>query len=134
MKTPEKDEISDEESFELSLHRFLGALELLALDATAQCRSMGNYNVAWELKDDASEGYYLIRFPCRKLNEEQKYSIKQFLNELRKIPDSVLISATTEVDNLDAMNHPCWNKIRKHASIIMRILEGAKIKNEKYFK
>ncbi len=42
-------QIREREAFENGYY-FIKALEILALDAPTQCETMGNYNVAWELK------------------------------------------------------------------------------------
>ena len=50
-----QDIATDEEEFHSSFRIFLNAVEMLASPPEEQCRLMGNYNVAWELKEDVHE-------------------------------------------------------------------------------
>ena len=87
---------------------------------------MGNYNVAWELKNDVAAGANLLELPEDFLTVEERYAIQQLLDELKKIPNSVLNEATNPEDNLWAMRHPCWEPLRKHAGILLRTLNTRK--------
>ena len=54
-----QDIASDEEEFHSAFRVFLNSVEMLASSPEEQCRLMGNYNVAWELKEDVKAGKYL---------------------------------------------------------------------------
>lgn len=47
--------MSEREAFEHAYHYFAQALEVLTSDPKTQCEKGGNYNVAWELKNDVSD-------------------------------------------------------------------------------
>ena len=113
----------DKETFEQLFYSFWQALYLLSKDAVTQCNEMGNYNVAWELKDDVFQGNYLVSLPGEFLTDGQRMAIKQFLSEINKIPNSVLKEAKSYEENILAMNNSCWAPIRKHASILLKTLE-----------
>ena len=48
-------------------------MKILAESPEKQCELVGNYNVAWELKDEVSSGLYLIKNPVSVLTEDQKF-------------------------------------------------------------
>lgn len=127
------EKISEREAFEHAYYYFLQALELLASDSETQCKKGGNYNVAWELKNDVSAGAYIFNLPER-LSEKQKKEILELVAALDAIPDEVLRSATSAADNLRAMNHPCWIPLRERAANLIKLLEPATKKNEEFFK
>lgn len=117
------EDITDKEEFELSYGVFLNTLKLATKNAETQCQTLDYYHVAGELYDELSAGEYLLSIPCNNFSNKQKFAIEQFLFELKKIPTSIITDATTNKLNLDAMKHPCWKLIRKHASILLRTLE-----------
>jgi len=125
--------ISDEESYQNSFHYFIEAVKILSESPEKQCELVGNYNVAWELKDEVSSGLFLINAPASVLTESQKLAIQQLINELNKIPKSVLKAETTPENNLSAMKNPIWESLRKQAAMLLRTLESAAQNNEQYF-
>ncbi len=125
--------ISDEESFHNSYHYFIEAVKILTESAEKQCELMGNYNVAWELKDDVSAGLYLLGNAASSLTEVQGLSIQQLIIELDNVPDSVLNVENTPESNLRAMKSPIWNPLRKQAARLLSTLMPATQNNEKYF-
>ena len=125
--------ITYEEAFHTEYRVFLNSVETLSLSAEKQCEIMGNYNVAWELKDDVSAGLYLIKNPASVFTEGQNLAIQQLINELNKIPESVLKAENTPEENLNAMKHPAWEPLRKQAVILLRTLESVTKNNEIYF-
>jgi len=118
------DAISNKEEFELSIHSFYKALKLLSQDAETQCRIMGNYNVAWEIKNEVSTGSYLVDISNGRLTDKKINAINKILKKLKTIPDDVLHEAKTEDSNLRAMRHPCWKALRKEAVILTEMLES----------
>ena len=60
MPANEADLITDEEEFHNSYYYYVKALGMLAETAENQCQLMGDYNVAWELKEDVAAGKYLV--------------------------------------------------------------------------
>ena len=126
--------ISKEEAFQTSYRAFINAVEILSQSPETQCNLLGNYNVAWELKDEIISGKYLYENPESNITEEQIFSIRQLVEEIRKIPESVLVEAKTKSKNLISMNHPCWKPLRKHAALLIRSLKSVTERNEAYFK
>jgi hypothetical protein len=127
------EKISEQEAFELAYHYFFQALEILASDAKTQCERVGNYNVAWELKNDVSGVIHMFNLSERLLRE-QKSEILGLVAALDAIPSEILRTATNAADNLNAMNHPCWVPLRKRAAELIKLLEPATKKNEAFFK
>ena len=132
MDEPNSEKLSEREAFEHAYFNFLQTLEVLASDPKTQCEKGGNYNVAWELKNDISAGAYIFRLPER-LSEEQKKAILELVAALDAIPSEVLRSATNAADNLRAMNHHCWDPLRERARKLMSMLEPATRKNVEFF-
>jgi hypothetical protein len=118
----EPDTISDEEAYALSYRVFWEAVSMLALDADGQCEAMGNYNVAWELKDDVSAGTYLFNSPVCPLSPLQREGINELISALASIPSEVLAQATSAASNKKAMGHACWEPIRVKAAQVLRAL------------
>jgi hypothetical protein len=118
-----EDNVTDKEAFETEFRVFVNAVSILSEPADKQCELMGHYNVAWELKDDVSAGLYLMNNTESNLSHEQKYSIQQLVDELEKIPENVLSFTNIIEDCQKAMSHPCWEPLRKHASILLRSFE-----------
>ena len=122
----ETEGISEKQAFENSYNYFIQALEVLAESAPVQCEMMGNYNVAWEVKDDASAGAYLFNCPSgRRLSEEQKHGILDLVEALERVPSTELPSGAAPEDNLAAMNHPSWEPLRKQATALLGLLAPA---------
>jgi len=122
MNEANSEKISEEEEFSNAYYYFLEALTILSGDVDTQCKAMGNFNVAWELKDDVCRGSYLLDMPKGKLSAEEKNGIIELIAALSRIPNSVLIAADTEVANKKAMNNPCWITLRKKAYKLIQIL------------
>lgn len=118
MDTP----ISEEESFTLSYGYFWQALSILAKDAETQCEIMGNYNVAWEIKDDVGAGKYLLNAQSSSLSQEQRACIASLVQDLESIPPSVFANGTSADGSVNAMHHPCWVPLRACASLLLQQL------------
>jgi hypothetical protein len=118
-------EMSEEESFSNVYYYFMEALRVLAENAENQCKIMGSYNVAWEIKDDVSRGSYLIDKAEGKISVGKRKAIVDLLTDLNTIPESVLAYADSEIANKNAMNHPCWNNLRSKATNLIKLLNQA---------
>lgn len=128
------DEVSLEETFELSLHSFLQWLAALAMGVGKACDTWGNYNVTWELIDDLKgHGQVILESPNSYLTHQQRIETSRFLESLNAIPGEVLKSATCVEENYAAMSHPCWGQYRESATRLMETLAPAAKKNEAYF-
>lgn len=123
-------EISEEDAFANGFFYFVKALKILAADADTQCKRIGNYNVAWELKDDVSAGAYLLNLPGARLTQEEKDGIVAMVAALKELPASLLVSATTEAENKKVMSHPSWAPLRVRASTLLSLLAATTARNE----
>jgi hypothetical protein len=132
MSEPVSEKISVEEGFAHAFFYFIKALKILAADADTQCKRMGNYNVAWELKDDVSAGAYLLSLPGGMLTQEEKDGIAAMLAALSGLPASLLVAATTEAANKKAMNDLSWAPLRARASELLKVLAVATARNEEF--
>jgi hypothetical protein len=118
--------IQEREEFENGYYYFVRALEVLAEDAPTQCQRMGNYNVAWELKDDVSGGAYLLNYSSSaRLSAEQRRGISDLVAALEGVPSTELPAGPRAQDNLAAMNHPCWEPLRLQAAQLLKLLAPA---------
>lgn len=122
MSVPNDEAISAEETSALAYECFLEALNILEADADRQCQLMGNYNVAWELKDDVSRGIWSLKSSAKKLSDNQSREVQALEAALNALPSSILVSATTEQANKLAMNDPCWLPVRKQALKLLTVL------------
>jgi hypothetical protein len=126
------EDISEEEAFANAFFYFIKALRILAADADTQCKRMGNYNVAWELKDDVSAGAYLLSLPGGTLTQEEKDGIAAMVAALNGLPASLLVAATTEATNKKAMEDPSWAPLRARASELLKVLAVTTARNEAF--
>jgi len=118
----DSENISAVESYAVSYRVFWNAVSMLALDANGQCKRMGNYNVAWELKADVSAGSYLITSSACPLSLLQKQDITELISGLQSVPRDVLAQATSASENQKAMSHICWAPLRVKAAQVLRTL------------
>jgi hypothetical protein len=100
--------------FDSEYRVFAEALAMLASSAEEQCEAMGNYNVAWELKDDVQAGKYLVG--SDRLNAEQVAWILTLACALDAVPATTLPAGADRAANLAAMRHPSWIPLRVLAS------------------
>lgn len=119
-------QIRERGEFENSYYYFVRALQVLAQDAPTQCETMGNYNVAWELKDDLLRGAHLLNYASSgRLTLEQKRGILDLVAALEGVPSAELPAGPDPKDNLAAMNHPSWEPLRKQATQLLDLLASA---------
>ncbi|WP_457417712.1 hypothetical protein [Roseateles sp. P5_E7] len=112
--------ITDDEAYEGAYRVFWQAVEMLSLAVVEQCNAMGNYNVAWELKDDVSAGAFVVTSSVCPLNATQRHSIDELINDLQGVPPELLVQATSAKANQSAMGHACWEPIRAKAAKVLR--------------
>jgi hypothetical protein len=87
---------------------------------------MGNYNVAWELKDDLLRGAQLVNYPSSaRLTPEQKRGILDLATALEGVPSTELPAGPDPMENLAAMSHPSWEPLRKRAIQLLTLLAPA---------
>jgi hypothetical protein len=120
----------DEDEFHSSYRIFLNAVEMLASPAEDQCQLMGNYNVAWELKDDVSAGKYLIGRGY--LSEAQESWVGALVAALGAVEALVLPAGPGNEANLLAMSNAAWEPLRFLAKEVLERLAPFTEVNSKY--
>lgn len=126
----ESDLHADEEEFHSSYRIFLNAIEMLSSSPEDQCELMGDYNVAWELKDDVSAGQYLIGRGF--LTNSQEAWVGALVGALGTVNSQVLPSGKGREVNLLAMTEPCWDPLRFIAKELLDHLAPFTEVNAKY--
>lgn len=124
------DLITDEEEFHSSFRVFLNAVEMLAASPEEQCQLMGNYNVAWELKEDVSTGKYLVGRGF--LSEEQESWVSALVAACGAVNTQVLPAGSGLEVNLLAMRHPGWEPLRFLANEVVIRLASFSAQNSRY--
>ena len=114
--------LSEEESFQHGLYYFRQALSVMAAGARDQCEMMGNYNVAWELRDDVLAGQHLLKIPGNRFTSEQVESMRNIFEALQALDESDLSFSDTPEGSIAAMRHPSWKPIRGLATELIEML------------
>lgn len=124
-------QLSEEDAFHNSYYYFVEAVKVLSLPAENQCETMGDYNVAWELKDDVQAGSYLTGKGYLEPNQEAW--IQTLVRALNAVPVQELSSGAGREANLSAMIHPSWVPLRIMATQVLQELQPYTEINTKYF-
>jgi hypothetical protein len=124
------DLISDEEEFHSSYRVFIRAIEVLSYPAEQQCSAMGDYNVAWEMKEDAAAGKYLVGRGY--LSPSQEAWVSALAAALEAVPAQVLPAGKGRDKSLEAMRHPSWVPLRAIAVQTLEALHPFTTANSKY--
>lgn len=124
MKKIEPQDLSENEEYANAYHHFHKALAILASDAETQCEIMGNFNVAWEIKDDILRGIRVILdLPGGQLSEDQKEALSRLMAAVSAVPANVVNVPNVKEAHKAAMNDPCWIPIRVYAKELLALLE-----------
>jgi hypothetical protein len=124
-------QITTEEAFRNGYRIFIFTLEVLSRPPMEQCELMGDFNTAWELRDDALRGHELIGSGL--FTGQQETAVLELMAAVEPIPvDSMPYGAGRE-PNLAAMLHPTWQPIRTMAEHLLDILEPVTEANRAYF-
>ena len=126
MQSPEQ----DEDEFHNSFRLYLSSLEMLAATAEVQCELMGNYNVAWELKDEVSAGKFLVGRGY--LSGEQEAWVQALSHALDALNTQVRPAGASKESYLSVMSHPGWEPMRYLAKEVIRQLAPLEPINAKY--
>jgi len=118
MSTPPQ--ISDLEASHNAYDVFLFTLEALASTPEKQCELMGDFNTAWELRDDALGGRYLVGTGF--FTQQQETAVLELLAAVDPIPVNELPSGSGRTANLAAMRAPVWEPVRVQAQTLLAIL------------
>lgn len=123
---------TDEEQFHSSYRVFINAVEMLAASAEEQCALMGNYNVAWELKEDVAAGRFLVDRGY--LNESAEAWIASLVSALESVNTLVLPAGPGLEANLRAMQNVRWEPLRFIAAQLLQQLSSFTAQNAAYLK
>ena len=123
--------ISTEEAFHNGFYYFLCAVEVLSHDPERQCAEIGDYNVAWELKNDVMAGRYLLGTGFLPANEER--CITNLLDSLKPVSVNEMPSGDGRGPNMQAMSNPVWVPLRTQARRVREELEAFSEVNRSYF-
>ena len=119
--------MSTDDGFDSAYRVFAEALAMLASSPEDQCEAMGDFNVAWELKDDVQAGRYLV--DSGHLSAEQQAWILALVSALDAVPAATLPAGAGRDQNLDAMRHPSWIPLRVFASEVRNALASKRAAN-----
>jgi hypothetical protein len=106
----EPPQISALEDAHLAYNVFIFTLEALAKPPQEQCEVMGDYNTAWELRNDALAARYLIGSGL--FTDQQELAILKFLAAVEPIAVNEMPGGAGRFRNLLAMQNPAWEPIR----------------------
>jgi len=124
--------LTAEESYRNSYHYFIDAVETLASEPSSACERMGDYNVAWEVKDDVQAGQYLAEWEL--LGAQAKAQIDMLVRTLDGVPHNLLRAAEGRANNLAAMSDETWTPIRRQASALLAFMEPFTAANEAWLR
>jgi hypothetical protein len=130
MSVDRQSEIADEEEFHSSFRLFFEALQMLSSSAEEQCSLMGNYNVAWELKDDVAAGRFLLNRGY--LSEQQESWVRALAFALSAVDAQILPAGPGIESNLAAMRSAAWEPLRFLAQEVTRQLTPFANENATY--
>lgn len=125
----------DRDIFENFYRLFISTLYILSEYPLKQCTGMGNYNVAWELRDDGLSVDYLINQRIVQFTNEQIAKMTELSRALHALSNEAYrVRGLTREENLIAMNNPEWEQIRNIAKKLIQVLEPRTSENISYFK
>ena len=112
--------ISVLEASHLAYNVFIYTLGVLAKSPEEQCDLMGDYNTAWELRDDALAAHYLIGSGF--LSNKQECALLEFLAVVEPVPVNDMPSGAGRAPNLVAMQNPAWEPVRALSADLLATL------------
>ncbi len=115
--------LSRDDSFTTALFYFVQALDIATQSAVNQCEYFGDYNVAWELRDELSNVNFIVNEYPENFTDDELIKLKKISKALAAIPDSVLVEAKTRKENLIALENPAWEPIRTLSLISIEIFK-----------
>jgi hypothetical protein len=108
------------EASHLAYDVFIFTVEILSSSPEQQCEAMGDYSTAWELRDDALAGHYLIDSGL--FTEQQEPAVLAFLAAVHPVPVNDMPAGSGRAPNLAAMQHPAWEPVRSLSKNLLAIL------------
>ena len=115
--------VSEEESWHLAYGIFLFTLEALASTPEEACEAMGNVSTAWELKDDALAGRYVLGHA--RLSPHQEDMLQSFFQLLDTVPVNNVPGGSGLQPNLTAMRDSAWEPVCAAAGSLLEVLPPA---------
>lgn len=115
--------LSRDDSFTTALFYFVQALDIATQSAVNQCEYFGDYNVAWELRDELSNVNFIVNEYPENFTDDELIKLKKISKALAAIPDSVFVEAKTRKENLIALENPAWEPIRTLSLISIEIFK-----------
>ncbi|MDM0026406.1 hypothetical protein [Variovorax saccharolyticus] len=130
---PENDSSSmnPEEARHNAYFYFIEAVATLAAEPATQCERMGDYNVAWEIKDGVLAGRYLAEWNL--LRPQQREAILGLAKALDCLPAGALDGGHGREVNLRAMRNVAWIPLRTQAAEALAIFDAMTKINTDYF-
>ena len=115
---------------------FVKALEILSMDAVAQCETKGNYNTPWEIQHDVADWAVLAESSILPLTYEQQDAIRSLSHQLLSLPMAAIapdgMAMTTHSGCVAGMRHPDWEPLRMKAKLLLALLEPVIAENRRY--
>lgn len=124
MTGTDSDEMSEDEAYANYFFHFMRTLRILSNEAEQQSEELGHFNAAWEIKDDFLRWSDAVLRSCEKvISSDQEEQIFQIVAVLEDIPSSVLKSARSRPENIEALRYSCWNELRHLARQLIPSLQ-----------
>src|ERR1700733_913575 len=128
---PLTDTMDAEETFHNVFSQFIATLRFLAMEPEAVCEAQGNYNVAFELQQEALSGRYLV--DRGRLDRAEEIAVNAFGSSVSDLPKSALVFAEGHEPNVRNMRHDGWTPIRARAASLLVLLAPTIGENNAYF-
>jgi hypothetical protein len=128
------DSYNTRDLMENSYYYFNETLSILSKSPVEQCTAMGDYNVAFELRDDGLLVDNFIGQEIIEFTPDQLEGMKKLSSVLSELSDEALKGGHTREDNLKGISNPEWQLVRETAKNLMKILDSRTIENRKYLK
>lgn len=118
------------EASHLAYDVFIFTVETLASAPEVQCDTIGCYNTASELRDNALAGHYLVGSGL--FSEQQEGAVLLFLAAVHGVPVNGMPSGAGRASNLAAMQHPAWEPIRALSRNLLTTLASVTALNQAF--
>jgi hypothetical protein len=119
------------EAFHNAYNIFIFTVNVLSKSPEEQCEIMGDYNTAWELRDDALAGSYLVGSGL--FTDQQESAVLAYLVALESIPVNNMPGGSGRSPNLLAMQHPTWKSVRLQSKNLLATLASVTEANQEFF-
>ena len=115
----------DEEAYANNYYYFQRSLKILSQDAEAQCQAMDHFNVAWELRDEATNnGRAVLATVGAQLSDLEKDQIRRLVENVADVPDAVVNVPNSREAHIRAMSDPHWIPLRAQAKELIALMSA----------